>query len=191
MDKLEKAERVIEKTGVTFEEARAALEASNYDVLDAIVYLECLGKTSAGAASYTTASGQGGASDEMAQAQVDYERDTKTPDFGKVFERLLAWVRKVLKASVDTSFVVERKGSKVISMPLLLLVLLGVLAFWVVIPLLVVGLFCNFKYRFEGIGAVTFDVNELVDKAADAAENLKKDVMSGVDDGKGDDGAAR
>ena len=35
MDRLAKAELVREKTGVSFEDARAALEASDYDVLDA------------------------------------------------------------------------------------------------------------------------------------------------------------
>lgn len=191
MDKLEKAEKVIEKTGVSFEEARAALEACGYDVLDAIVWLERQGKADASATSYTTTNSEAQASDEMAQAQVDYERATKTPDFTKVFERLLAWVRKVLKASVETSFVVERKDSKVIAMPTLLLIILGILAFWVVLPLLVVGLFFDFKYHFEGIDAVTIDVNDLVGKASDVAENLKRDVMDGAGDAKGDGPAAR
>ena len=186
MDKLEKAEKVIEKTGVSFEEARAALEACNYDVLDAIVWLERQGKADASAASYTTTTCANPTSEEMAQAQVDYERATKAPDFGKVFERLLGWIRKVLRASVDTSFVVERRDSQVISMPTLVLVLLAVLAFWVVLPLLVVGLFFDFKYRFEGIGAVTLDVNDIAGKASDVAENLKKDVMDGVNDAKND-----
>ena len=93
MDKLEKAEKVVEKTGASFEDARAALEASNYDVLDAIVYLERTGKSAGGAASYSTAGEAGDASDEMAQAQNDYERASKSPDFGKVFERFWAWCR--------------------------------------------------------------------------------------------------
>ena len=40
MDNLEKVEKLREKTGVSYEEAKAALEATNYDVLDAIIYLE-------------------------------------------------------------------------------------------------------------------------------------------------------
>lgn len=37
---LEKVDEVIERTGVTYKEAREALEQTNGDVLDAIVYLE-------------------------------------------------------------------------------------------------------------------------------------------------------
>ena len=44
MDNLEKVEKLREKTGVSYEEAKAALEATNYDVLDAIIYLEKNGK---------------------------------------------------------------------------------------------------------------------------------------------------
>ena len=34
MDNLEKVEKLREKTGVSYEEAKEALEANNYDVLD-------------------------------------------------------------------------------------------------------------------------------------------------------------
>ena len=42
MDQLEKVEKIREKTGVSYEDAKSALEACNYDLLDAIVYLEKL-----------------------------------------------------------------------------------------------------------------------------------------------------
>ena len=38
MDNLEKVEKLREKTGVSYEEAKEALEANNYDVLDAIFF---------------------------------------------------------------------------------------------------------------------------------------------------------
>lgn len=44
MDQLEKVEKIREKTGVTYEEAKAALDAAGGDVLDALVYLESQGK---------------------------------------------------------------------------------------------------------------------------------------------------
>ena len=45
MDNLEKVELVREKCGVSYEAAKDALEANDYDVLEAIVYLERAGKT--------------------------------------------------------------------------------------------------------------------------------------------------
>ena len=45
MENLEKVELVREKCGVSYEEAREALEATGYEVLDAIIMLEREGKT--------------------------------------------------------------------------------------------------------------------------------------------------
>ena len=45
MEQLEKVEKLRERANVTYEEAKEALEASNWDLLDAMVYLEKNGKT--------------------------------------------------------------------------------------------------------------------------------------------------
>ena len=44
MDKFEKVERLRERANVTYEEAKAALEQANDDLLDAILILEKQGK---------------------------------------------------------------------------------------------------------------------------------------------------
>ena len=44
MDNFEKVERLREKADVTYDEAKRALEACNWDMLDALIYLETLGK---------------------------------------------------------------------------------------------------------------------------------------------------
>ena len=67
-------------------------------------------------------------------------------------------------------------------MPTLVLILLAVFAFWITIPLLVIGLFFDFKYRFEGIDEVHIDVNDIMDKAADGAAHLKNDVKGSEPD---------
>ena len=45
MDKLEKVEKLRERANVSYEEAKAALEANDWDLLDAMVALEKSGKT--------------------------------------------------------------------------------------------------------------------------------------------------
>jgi translation elongation factor EF-Ts len=54
MDKLEKVELIREKTGVSYDDANAALAASNDDVLDAIIFLERVGKAQPQSASFTS-----------------------------------------------------------------------------------------------------------------------------------------
>ena len=46
MERMDKVEKLREKTGVTYEDAKAALDACGWDMLDAVVYLEKLGKLS-------------------------------------------------------------------------------------------------------------------------------------------------
>ena len=45
MDNFEKVEKLREHANVTYEEAKEALENSNWDILDAMIYLEKNGKT--------------------------------------------------------------------------------------------------------------------------------------------------
>ena len=43
---------------------------------------------------------------------------------------------------------------------------------------MIVGLFFDYKYHFEGINKI--DVNEVCDKASAAAMNMKNDAKTGV-----------
>ena len=43
MDHLEMVEKLAQKAGVSYEDAKMALEACGWDMLDALVYLEKLG----------------------------------------------------------------------------------------------------------------------------------------------------
>ena len=82
MDQLEKVEKIREKTGVSYEDAKGALEACNNDLLDAIVYLEKLGKIKAPeVGNYTTIPRE--TSNELAQAQAAYEQSCKKKTFGE------------------------------------------------------------------------------------------------------------
>ena len=56
MEKLEKVEVIREKCGVSYEDAKAALDACDDNVLDAIIWLEKQGKSTKQTANYTTES---------------------------------------------------------------------------------------------------------------------------------------
>ena len=55
-----------------------------------------------------------------------------------------------------------------------LLVLLIIFVFWVVFPLLIIGLFFGFKYRSRGPDLEREDINRAMDSMAGVAENIKK-----------------
>lgn len=178
MEKLEKVEKIREKTGVSYDDAKNALEACDYDVLDAIIYLEKLGKIAEPkTASYTTTPEQT-ASDEFVKAQQTYQEDCKKQSFGQVVDKFLHWCGKILKKSLNTKFVVLHHDEQAAEIPVLALVLLLIFAFWVTLPLMVIGLFFDFKYHFHGVDKVTIDLNEMCDKASDACGTIKQDIKN-------------
>ncbi len=175
MEKLEKVELVREKTGVGYQDAKDALEACDYDVLDAIIWLENSGKADARTASYeTTGTTTTYASPEMQQAQEEYHAHSRKTKVGEVFAGFCEQFRKIIRSGLDMTFIAEKNGQSIISMPLLIVVL-GILVWGTSIWLMIVGLFFGFRYRIEGASPVTIDVNEAMDKVADAAESIKSD----------------
>lgn len=173
MDQLEKVEKLREKTGVTYEEAKKALEESNWDMLDAIVYLESQGKIRGPEmSSYSTKQGN---STEFERASQSYEDSSSRMTFGQMADKFLKWCGKIIKKGCENFFEVRKDGREIINAPVIVLVILLVVAFWVTVPLLIIGMFCGFKYSFRGDMTKTVDINSVCDKAAETCENIKKD----------------
>jgi hypothetical protein len=184
MDNLEKVEKIREKTGVTYEAAKEALEASEYDILDAIVYLEKNGKVKGPEVQVVTveeAEDKKEGREKFKKTQDEYEKNCKKKKKNYINE-FFKYIGILLKKSVDTSFIVERKHENLITMPVLVLIILLIFMFWLICPLIIVGLFCDCRYRFESEKNTKFDINEFCDKCADGAENIKKDFCNCDDD---------
>ena len=181
METLEKVELIREKTGVGYDDAKVALEAAEGDVLDAIIWLERMGKASTQTASYSTsAHARGPVSPEMVQAQASYEESAKRSKAGEGFSNLFNALKRLAKKGLESNFVVERGGKDIVTVPVLILVALTLL--WgASIPLLVIGLFLGCHYRFDGAGELGNGVNQVMDAAASSAEGIKNVVM-GDDD---------
>jgi hypothetical protein len=176
MDMLEKVELVREKTGVSYQDARDALEANNNDVLDAIIWLESQGKTEARTASYETGSTTTKVSSpEMVEAQQEYQKSTKRTKLGEIWSNFCDETKRIFRAGLDMTFIAERHNERVLAIPLLFVVI-GILCWGAALWLLILGLFFGFRYRIEGAGPLTIDVNDAMSKAADTAESIKNDL---------------
>ncbi|MBE5932714.1 MAG: DUF4342 domain-containing protein [Lachnospiraceae bacterium] len=182
MDNLEKVERIREKTGVSYEDAKVALEASNNDMLDAIVYLEKLGKVNAPKQSQYITRPEEYHSSEFQQAQENYEKSCKKSTFGEKVDNFGDWFKRVIKRSCEIKFNVDRYEERVFSLPLLALIIIMIVAFWLVGILLIVGLFFDYKYSFEGVNPTTVDINDLCNKASDTCTSLREDIKNEKND---------
>ena len=177
MENFEKVEKLREKTGVTYEEAKKVLEEKNYDMLDAIIELERQGKVAAPSeGAYTT-----GASQDMEYvkkfeiAQKQYEKDCNKNNFKEGFRRIADFCRTIFRKSLEIDFCINKDNKKVASVPLLVLVLLLLGFFWITVPLIIIGLFLGITYSFTGVDKVILDVNDVCDKASQTAESIKNE----------------
>lgn len=171
---LDKVEKIREKTGVSYEDAKAALEAANGDVLDALVWLENEGKIKKPEQQFYSTGEKKEASEELKEAVKAYEED-KSGTFSGTSKRFFAWCKKWLNKSMENYFVVTRGDAELINVPVLALIILLVVAFWFMVILLIAGLFFGCRYSFRGNITKKVDINGACDKAAEAAEAVKNE----------------
>ena len=76
------------------------------------------------------------------------------------------------------------KEEKVMSIPVTVLVILLVFTFWITIPLIIVGLFFGYKYKFIGPDLGKENVNRAMDSVAEAAEKFKNEVKGEKSNGE-------
>ncbi len=151
MTKLEQIEKLRERANVTYDEAKAALEAADGDLLEALIYLERQGKVDPphGGGSYSTA--------RMPQAdQRDEHREERqesgAESFMKALERFGKFCAKLIHRANNTTFEVLKDNESKVKFPVTVLALLVIFAPHITLPLIIIGLFFGFHYRFVGVG---------------------------------------
>jgi hypothetical protein len=165
MEKFEMIERLSARANVSFADARDALEASDWDMLDALILLEKQGKTGSEqiAREYTTQK-------KESFWQVGQDKADAAGKAAKVWERIKA----VLHKGNINQFVITRKGEELIAMPITVMVLL-MICFWPFSMIVMfAGLFLKARYSFRGPD-ISERVNHVMgsaqDKAASAVES--------------------
>ncbi len=171
MNDLDKVEKLKQRANVTYEEAADALKACDGDLLDAMVYLEKLGKVKSPESTvYTTSYDQ----------QTKYQDVTNTvAESRKYDERSLKDKIKHLVEIVaaklrDNSLRVERHGKELVVLPLWVVALILIFAWYLTIAVVIVSLFLECRYSLEGKDDMT-EANKVMGKATDAADYVKRE----------------
>lgn len=180
MTTLEQVEKLRSMSNISYDEAKAALDATNGDILEAVIMLEKQGKivTPPGGGYYSserTANPGNGlyqGNSTGSQNQANANKET----FSSLLKKFGHFCLKLLRKGNSNSFEVLKDNESKASMPVTALVLLLIFAFWVTVPLAIIGLFFGFRYRFVGPEFKGNTVNNVMNSAADAAEELKKSV---------------
>ena len=179
MTNYEMVELLRSKANVTYEEAKAALEESNWDILDAMVLLERQGKVTDKGSAYSTAQDNEESEAETGEKKNAHWEFEANGNFMSAMRRLGRWLRKLIQIGNANFFVVSRHGEEILSLPVTVLVVLIPFLFWLMIILLVVGLFTDFRYSFRGPNLGNDKINDTISKASDMADSFKAEVIHG------------
>ena len=170
MEMMEKVERLREKANVSYEEAKAALEQTGGDLLDAIVLLERQGKVKEPA--HSTFSTEYEEQKEYIKVRDKVEeQENSAPSMGRTIGRAFRGLIRFIK---QTTFIVTKGEDTVFTMPTLIFVLL-LFFFWEVLaPVMVIALFFGVRYSFEGEEEAE-KANSILHKAGDFAQDVKSE----------------
>lgn len=175
MTNIEKVEKLREKANINYADAKDALERSNWDILDAMILLESEGKVptqrSIVEVSYTT-------KEDEQESKRDHSAAGDRTSFGDVVRRFFRWLGKIIRLGNANDLIVEKNGEVIIKMSSTVFVILLVLGFYIIIPLMIVGLFFRFRYSFDGPNLGKETINNVMHKATDVAEDIKGEFKS-------------
>jgi len=180
MTTLDQVEKLRTMANVTYDEAKTALDATNGDLLEAIIYLEKQGKVDAPSGGGYYSSEKTADAGDVAYKKTGWEKHANHCKGGKGFISLMKKfgefsLKMIRKGNVNNFEVLLGEEIKA-TVPVTALALLLIFAFWMTIPAIVIGLFFGFRYRFNGPDCSGNAVNDAMNSAADAAINLKKSM---------------
>lgn len=173
MTRLEMVEKIREKTGVTYEEAREALEKANWDMLDAIVSLE---KEKPAAEPFDEPVYVQESENEPAKPVKKPAHRVNTGEIGDKIASALRWIGALIKKGENNHLEISYKDDVVMEISLVSLILIFLLSWWLPAILIVVGLFTGYKFRVTGSGAAGRIVNTVSEKASQKADEIVNKV---------------
>ena len=175
MELFEKVEKLVQKSGCTYEEAKMALDLTDGDMLEAMILLEKQGKAAPQGGSYST---RYESQPQYVPVIVEEKKRERggagTGMKGEGGQKVKEFLKKVWHVLSSNYLVIDRRGEQMAKLPfwVALLILLG--SWFLILALVVVSLFFGFTYSFEGEKEREMRAaNEVMDKFSRAAESAK------------------
>ncbi|MBO4378149.1 MAG: DUF4342 domain-containing protein [Clostridia bacterium] len=170
MDHLEMVERLSSKANVSLEEAKEALEANDWDLLDALLMLQNKESLKDLELSAGTA------------AEEEQKTDTGTAEEAKaspanIVTRFLHTLAGLVKKGNEAAIEIKRKGELRLSLPLNVVLLLLIFLFWWTLAAAILALVFGYRFTIRGL---PFDesVNNAMEKAGHFVDGVVKSVDS-------------
>ena len=160
------------ETNISYEEAKIVLERSNWDILDAFVYLEENGKVQKPSVSifYTNEYKENYKHSEITNNK-DQENNYKNAKKNNTFEGIFVAVCKMIDTCNNIFFEIKKENKVFLRIPVTVIIVLLIFAFWIVIPLYIVGLFFDIEFSLSG---KRVEINKINHALKAISANIKK-----------------
>lgn len=180
MEKHKLIDKLQSQANISYEEAKNVLEKVNWDILDAILYLEEQGKIQKPSSSiFYTSEHKKDYKNDDSYTEDKQENSYSSTKSNSRFEEFLETVGGVINIGNSILFQIKR-GDRVFSkLPITVIVLLLIFAFWVFIPLIIISLFLDFKFSVSRDGEEMTKVNDVFDAISEGIRKLKKGFKDG------------
>ena len=160
------------ETNISYEEAKIALEKSNWDILDAFVYLEENGKVQKPSVSvFYTNKYKENYIRSMVTNNKDQENNYSNTKKDNIFEGIFIKVCKIIDTCNNIFFEIKRENKVFLRIPVTVILVLLIFAFWIVIPLYIVGLFFDIEFSLSG---KRVEINKINHALKAISANIKK-----------------
>ncbi|MDH5075265.1 MAG: ubiquitin [Clostridium perfringens] len=173
MERLKLVDKLKNKANISYEEAKDVLEKSNWDMLEAMLYLEAHGKVEKPSLSifYTNESKE---SYNENGEEVNLKEDTNENNFENKnsFEGVFEAICKAIDTCNNIFIEIIRNSRVILKIPFTVLIVLLFFAFWIVIPLMIIGLFFNMEFL---VSSKKIDVDK-INKVFKETSKVVKDV---------------
>lgn len=171
MDKIAMIEKLQIRADISYEEAKETLEKVNWDLLDAIVYLEKSGRIKEPSVSTYFTNENKEKSKEDFNEIIEYKSEKKESFSESFFETIC----RIIDKGNRILFIIKRNNKVLLKLPITVMILLVVFGFWGIIPLLIVGLFFEFEYSLEGYNMESSEFNKFLNKLSKYVQKIKTD----------------
>ena len=133
MDRFEMADTLKNKAGISYEEARQALEESNWDIIQAMIILENSGKIN---------KAETGKKEENMENTAQKAKGT----LGKVF----AWIKELIRQGNQNYIVIKKNGKQTHELSVTAAVVLFILLHGLLVFIAVISLLSGYSFEFVG-----------------------------------------
>ncbi len=193
MENYQKVEQLVNKAGCSYEDAKAALEGCEWDMLDAVISLEREGKISKETAEQKTeepieiipevssdkVSGNNSQQITYVYAEGQDGNNGGTENTGnskkepKKIRKLWNRIKSILMN--NRMLIFKSNGQQIVDLPILIPVIALIAFFWATLILAGVAMVFGCRFHFEGEDLGKATINNTMDKATDYAEKVRSD----------------